>query len=150
MNLKNAFFVLDFLKFVFIKSIISFCLILFCIQSKPTVHFAVNVSYIEIYMEELCDLLDLDNKNLHVREDEKGNTGNKISFHHQITIFHHDFYIYCIQSCNVQSHVLCDPKFLFRKDDFIMYLVDHASFYFERPNYNTVSVLSSSLFPIFW
>lgn len=43
-------------------------------NSKPAVHFAVNVSYIEIYMEELCDLLDLDNKNLHVREDEKGNT----------------------------------------------------------------------------
>ena len=35
------------------------------------------MSYIEIYKEELRDLLDLDtsNKDLHVREDDQGNTG---------------------------------------------------------------------------
>ncbi|CAI9730583.1 KIF27 isoform X1 [Octopus vulgaris] len=44
------------------------------INSKGNIHFAVRVSYIEIYLEELCDLLDVDNKTLHVREDEKGNT----------------------------------------------------------------------------
>ena len=40
--------------------------------------YTVNVSYIEIYKEELQDLLELnvDNKpDLHVREDDKGNTG---------------------------------------------------------------------------
>ncbi|GFO31121.1 kinesin-like protein kif27, partial [Plakobranchus ocellatus] len=38
--------------------------------------FTVNVSYIEIYMEELRDLLALDapTRDLHVREDSKGNT----------------------------------------------------------------------------
>ena len=38
----------------------------------------MKVSYIEIYKEELRDLLELnvDNKpDLHVREDDKGNTG---------------------------------------------------------------------------
>ena len=37
----------------------------------------MNVSYIEIYMEELRDLLALDapTRDLHVREDSKGNTG---------------------------------------------------------------------------
>eukprot|EP00106_Octopus_bimaculoides_P020278 XP_014787720.1 PREDICTED: kinesin-like protein KIF27 [Octopus bimaculoides] len=44
------------------------------INSKASIHFTVRVSYIEIYLEELCDLLDVDNKTLHVREDEKGNT----------------------------------------------------------------------------
>lgn len=39
--------------------------------------FDVRVSYVEIYKEELRDLLDLDtsSKDLHVREDDKGNTG---------------------------------------------------------------------------
>ena len=37
----------------------------------------MKVSYIEIYKEELQDLLDLEtsSKDLHVREDDKGNTG---------------------------------------------------------------------------
>ena len=36
----------------------------------------VKVSYIEIYKEELRDLLDIDasSKDLHIREDESGNT----------------------------------------------------------------------------
>lgn len=39
--------------------------------------YSVKVSYIEIYKEELQDLLDIETpaNNLHVREDEKGNTG---------------------------------------------------------------------------
>lgn len=39
--------------------------------------FKVKVSYIEIYMEELRDLLNLEtsHRDMHVREDEKGNTG---------------------------------------------------------------------------
>ena len=37
----------------------------------------MKVSYIEIYKEELQDLLDVDtsSKELHVREDDQGNTG---------------------------------------------------------------------------
>ena len=37
----------------------------------------MTVSYIEIYMEELRDLLDVDtsSKDIYVREDDKGNTG---------------------------------------------------------------------------
>ena len=37
----------------------------------------MTVSYIEIYMEELRDLLDVDtsSKDMYVREDDKGNTG---------------------------------------------------------------------------
>jgi len=40
--------------------------------------YTVRVSYVEIYKEELYDLLDLDSvsKDLHIREDNKGNTGN--------------------------------------------------------------------------
>lgn len=39
--------------------------------------YCVKVSYIEIYKEELQDLLDIETPagNLHVREDDKGNTG---------------------------------------------------------------------------
>lgn len=35
------------------------------------------MSYIEIYLEELRDLLDMEtsSKDIHVREDDKGNTG---------------------------------------------------------------------------
>lgn len=38
----------------------------------------VRVSYMELYKEELRDLLDLhsNHKELHIREDDKGNTGN--------------------------------------------------------------------------
>ncbi|CAG5123649.1 unnamed protein product, partial [Candidula unifasciata] len=45
-------------------------------KENKTKTFTVNVSYIEIYMEELRDLLSLDTpaKDLHVREDNKGNT----------------------------------------------------------------------------
>lgn len=48
-----------------------------CYQSRKEQEFTVKVSYIEIYKEELQDLLDIETsyKDLHVREDEKGNTG---------------------------------------------------------------------------
>ncbi|CAL1543407.1 unnamed protein product [Lymnaea stagnalis] len=45
-------------------------------ESTKNKTFSIHVSYIEIYMEELRDLLALDtpSKDLHVREDSKGNT----------------------------------------------------------------------------
>ena len=41
------------------------------------INFGVSASYIEIYMEEVRDLLDLETstKDIHIREDEHGNTG---------------------------------------------------------------------------
>ncbi|KAM8982882.1 kinesin-like protein KIF27 [Ara ararauna] len=46
------------------------------ISENHNIDFHVKVSYIEVYKEELRDLLDLENsvKELHIREDEKGNT----------------------------------------------------------------------------
>ena len=46
-------------------------------QVDKSVQYSIKVSYIEIYKEELQDLLDLEtsSKDLHVREDDKGNTG---------------------------------------------------------------------------
>ncbi|XP_029472744.1 kinesin-like protein KIF27 isoform X2 [Rhinatrema bivittatum] len=46
------------------------------ISENPNIDFSVKVSYIEVYKEELRDLLELDTsiKDLHIREDEKGNT----------------------------------------------------------------------------
>ncbi|XP_062369200.1 kinesin-like protein KIF27 [Cinclus cinclus] len=46
------------------------------ISEHPNINFHVKVSYIEVYKEELRDLLDLETsvKELHIREDEKGNT----------------------------------------------------------------------------
>lgn len=40
----------------------------------------VKVSYIEVYKEELRDLLQRQttHKELHIREDERGNTGNQL------------------------------------------------------------------------
>ncbi|XP_063722046.1 kinesin-like protein KIF27 isoform X2 [Symsagittifera roscoffensis] len=49
----------------------------FVCQGEKDHQFSVKVSFIEIYKEELHDLLDSENypfKNLHIREDEKGNT----------------------------------------------------------------------------
>lgn len=47
------------------------------ISENHNIDFRVKVSYIEVYKEELRDLLELDTsvKDLHIREDEKGNTG---------------------------------------------------------------------------
>uniref|UniRef100_A0A8C6NE03 Uncharacterized protein n=1 Tax=Melopsittacus undulatus TaxID=13146 RepID=A0A8C6NE03_MELUD len=46
------------------------------ISENRNIDFRVKVSYIEVYKEELRDLLDLETsvKELHIREDEKGNT----------------------------------------------------------------------------
>ncbi|XP_041366340.1 kinesin-like protein KIF27 [Gigantopelta aegis] len=45
-------------------------------KANDQIEYLVKVSYIEIYKEELRDLLDLEtsNKDLHVREDDQGNT----------------------------------------------------------------------------
>ncbi|NWJ04270.1 KIF27 protein, partial [Crypturellus undulatus] len=47
-----------------------------CISENDNIDFSVKVSYIEVYKEELRDLLELETsvKDLHIREDEKGNT----------------------------------------------------------------------------
>ncbi|XP_055283344.1 kinesin-like protein KIF27 isoform X4 [Moschus berezovskii] len=47
------------------------------ISGKPSIDFNIKVSYIEVYKEDLRDLLELETsvKDLHIREDEKGNTG---------------------------------------------------------------------------
>lgn len=47
------------------------------ISENPSTDFKVKVSYIEVYKEDLRDLLELETsvKDLHIREDEKGNTG---------------------------------------------------------------------------
>ncbi|XP_053323201.1 kinesin-like protein KIF27 [Spea bombifrons] len=46
------------------------------ISEHHNVDFSIKVSYIEVYREELRDLLELETsaKDLHIREDEKGNT----------------------------------------------------------------------------
>lgn len=46
-------------------------------KSSDGVEATVRVSYMELYKEELRDLLELKtfHKDLHIREDEKGNTG---------------------------------------------------------------------------
>ncbi|KAM9207100.1 kinesin-like protein KIF27 isoform 5-T5 [Dugong dugon] len=46
------------------------------ISENPNIDFKIKVSYIEVYKEELRDLLELETsmKDLHIREDEKGNT----------------------------------------------------------------------------
>ncbi len=48
----------------------------FISQENSSRTYGVKVSYIEIYKEELLDLLDLDtsSKDMHIREDDKGNT----------------------------------------------------------------------------
>ncbi|XP_062941219.1 kinesin-like protein KIF27 [Cynocephalus volans] len=46
------------------------------ICENPSIDFSIKVSYIEVYKEDLRDLLELETsmKDLHIREDEKGNT----------------------------------------------------------------------------
>lgn len=52
-----------------------------CVEEKRAsehVEAIVKVTYMELYREELRDLLDVhpNQKELHIREDKKGNTGN--------------------------------------------------------------------------
>lgn len=49
-------------------------------ENQQKIAYEVHVSYIEIYLEELRDLLDLEtsSKDIHIRENEKGDTGNYI------------------------------------------------------------------------
>ena len=58
------------------------------ITANANREYSVRVSYVEIYKEELFDLLDLDNvsKDLHIREDDKGNTGIGSSVWHEFII----------------------------------------------------------------
>ncbi len=51
-------------------------------QSRESVDYTIKVAYIEIYKEELQDLLDVEtsSKDLHVREDDQGNTGIKFNY----------------------------------------------------------------------
>ncbi|XP_008567271.1 PREDICTED: kinesin-like protein KIF27 isoform X3 [Galeopterus variegatus] len=46
------------------------------ISENPSIDFSIKVSYIEVYKEDLRDLLELETsmKDIHIREDEKGNT----------------------------------------------------------------------------
>uniref|UniRef100_A0A7N4NRA0 Kinesin family member 27 n=1 Tax=Sarcophilus harrisii TaxID=9305 RepID=A0A7N4NRA0_SARHA len=46
------------------------------ISENSSIDFNIKVSYIEVYKEDLRDLLELETsiKDLHIREDEKGNT----------------------------------------------------------------------------
>lgn len=47
-------------------------------KNGDVVEATVQVSYMELYREELRDLLELHtiHKELHIRDDERGNTGN--------------------------------------------------------------------------
>lgn len=47
-------------------------------RASERVETVVKVTYMELYREELRDLLDVhpSQKELHIREDKKGNTGN--------------------------------------------------------------------------
>lgn len=48
------------------------------LSENPSMDFKVKVSYMEVYKEDLRDLLELETsmKDLHIREDDKGNTGD--------------------------------------------------------------------------
>ncbi|XP_078456210.1 kinesin-like protein KIF27 [Lampetra planeri] len=48
----------------------------FAMKESHNTDFSVGVSYIEVYKEELRDLLDIEtlSKDMHIREDDKGNT----------------------------------------------------------------------------
>uniref|UniRef100_A0A8C4RYJ3 Kinesin motor domain-containing protein n=1 Tax=Erpetoichthys calabaricus TaxID=27687 RepID=A0A8C4RYJ3_ERPCA len=52
------------------------------ISEHQNTEFTVKVSYIEVYKEELRDLLghETSSKDIHIREDEKGNTGKNILY----------------------------------------------------------------------
>lgn len=51
-------------------------------KSNDGVEAKFQVSYLELYKEELRDLLELPavQKEIHIREDDKGNTGDRIVF----------------------------------------------------------------------
>lgn len=61
------------------------------ISENRNIDFHVKVSYIEIYKEELRDLLELETsaKELHIREDEKGNTGRISALEFSVFVWFH-------------------------------------------------------------
>ena len=68
----------------------------------------MKVSYIEIYKEELQDLLDteISSKDLHIREDDKGNTRQYFYCYYLIT--NTNVFILLLKSF-FQSFSLCSP-----------------------------------------
>ena len=50
------------------------CLAFFLQDRSENVLYRLKVSFIEIYKEEARDLLEFESKELHIREDDKGNT----------------------------------------------------------------------------
>lgn len=79
---------------------------LFIQENKQKTEYAVTVSYIEIYLEELRDLLDMEtsSKDIHVREDEKGNTGKKRDLY--------SFILVTFQQCNCSFFLVCCYSFI--------------------------------------
>ena len=49
------------------------------LQNNHNRDFTIHVSFIEVYKEDLRDLLDREtsSKDMHIREDEQGNTGER-------------------------------------------------------------------------
>ena len=58
-----------------------YCIILSLQERSENVLYRLKVSFIEIYREEARDLLEFETKDLHIREDDKGNTSKlKIAY----------------------------------------------------------------------
>ncbi|CAH1786333.1 unnamed protein product [Owenia fusiformis] len=74
------------------------------IQTDSGTEYVVRVSYIELYKEELRDLLDVDtsSKDLHIREDEDGNT--VISGTRELQCSSMDEVMSCLQSGSAARH----------------------------------------------
>ena len=54
--------------------------ILYFLQERSeNVLYRLKVSFIEIYREEARDLLEFESKELHIREDDKGNTSELVA-----------------------------------------------------------------------
>lgn len=84
-------------------------------ENKHKTEFVVTVSYIEIYMEELRDLLDVDtsSKDMYVREDDKGNTGIMTYLCVWVSL--------CLSVCSVCPSVSLWPTFCWNKMQLISY-----------------------------
>ena len=80
----------------------SFCVFTLQEGREQGIEYQVSVSYLELYLEDLRDLLDAstNSRDITIREDDSGNTGNTQSIHsYMVYSKYMTMHMYC--NCNV-------------------------------------------------
>lgn len=75
------------------------------LDENDLIDFSVRVSYLEVYKEDFRDLLEVEtaSKDIHIREDDKGNIGMDVSwFVFPTNIYRKQAYLCVVRDLKVQ------------------------------------------------